>query len=1006
MGKEKTALKLKEIGEGLIGSNRKEYWRSLDQLAQTDEFKKWVEDEFPERSSLLNLDRRQFVKLMGASMLMASLAGCRRLPQEQIVSYAITPEGQVPGINNWYASMVTIGGYAFGTVVESRQGRPGKIEGHPAHPATLGKSSVWMQAALYDMYDPDRSQSVLHDNEVVAWEDFVRAKTAALGKSGVRVRILTGTTTSPTVNRLVNELVAKYPGAAWHQWDAFNEDNEHAGMQMAFGQPVQPVYNLRNADVIVSLDSDFLGRGPGQIRYANDFARGRYLANPNEASMNRLYVVHSEANITSANADNRLAVKPSRVEAIARALLSGGSAGLEGEEAKFVDAMVADLNAHTGRVAVFAGQHQPPAVHAIAAALNSRLGSVGQAVNYVPKITYGSTNQAESLQNLLAAINADSVDALFIFGTNPVLTAPRNWNVAEALAKVDFSVHHGLHHDETGQACKWHLPEAHALESWGDGRSFDGTVTLQQPLIAPLYQGRSSIEVLDLILGRGRNGRQLIGETALGANATEAKINEIVHNGFIEGTPQPVAVSLSPNLGNEPAASTGGELELLVLPDPNIGDGRYANNAWLQELPKPMSSLTWDNTIDLNPETAKELGLAFENMAELTVGGKTVKGIVNTVPGQAKGTVVVYAGYGRDTGGTIATGLSRSMPELAHPMNEAGIEMGFDAYPIYQVGAFGVPVEIRKVGGRGYLAAVQTHHSMEGRDIVRSGSLEEFKKNPGMLPEHPHHVDKEASLYNQTAIDNVGQHKWGMTIDLSLCIGCNACTIACQAENNIPTVGKEQVMRGREMHWIRVDRYNVGPADSPSETVFQPVPCMHCEKAPCEPVCPVAATVHSKEGLNQMVYNRCVGTRYCSNNCPYKVRRFNFLNYADKVDKPTLTLLNNPDVTVRGRGVMEKCTYCVQRINHARIDSKKSGEPIRDGQIQTACQQACPTNAIVFGDLADKDSQVSKQTRNPRNYLLLEELNTTPRTTYLARVANPNPALVEAAPAAHGEGAH
>lgn len=1000
-------LSLKDLSQGLLGAKRKEYWRSLDQLAQTDEFNKWIEDEFPERKSLLDVDRRQFVKLMGASMLMASLAGCRNLPQEKIVPYVKAPEGSVPGISEFYATSLTIGGYGFGALVESRSGRPGKVDGHPAHPATMGASDHLMQAALFDMYDPDRMQSVEENDLVSNWETFANAIRAKIAESnGSKVRFLTGTVTSPTLTRLIGDFLSKHPGAKWHSYDPFGEDNLIAGSKMAFGQALQPVYMLDKADVVLSLDGDFLMQGPGHIRYSRDFASKRVIEDT-DPTLNRLYAIHSEATITSAAADHRLAVKPSKVEQYARALLmllDGRSGeGVEGEAVKWLAAVAEDLKAHQGRCAVLAGDHQSPVVHAVAAAMNVKLGAVGQTVNYIERVTTSAENHHESLKELVDAMNAGQVDAVIMIGTNPVFTAPADLKFAEALAKVPVRVSHSTHKDETAMACNWRLPDAHALESWGDARAFDGTISIQQPLIAPLYAGRSSIELLSLLEDTKLNGRQLLMDTyraRLGSDA-ESAFNALVHDGIVPGAAMAVPVTLNEGFMAQAPASSGSDLELLIVPDANIGDGRFANNAWLQELPRPMTSVTWDNTVDMSPKTAEKLGIKSTEMGawvNVTVGGNTVKGMANVVPGTADDTIVIHAGYGREAGGLIATGKSLSLPEQAHPLKPNGDEVGFNVYPLLLAGgSVGVGCEVAKAGGKGRIASVQTHHSMEGRDIVRSGTLEEFKAKPDLEPVHAHKVP-DITLYNQTAKDSEGQNMWAMTIDLSLCTGCNACTIACQAENNIPSVGKEQVLRGREMHWLRVDRYNVGSPENPSETVFQPVACLHCEKAPCEPVCPVAATVHSKDGLNQMVYNRCVGTRYCSNNCPYKVRRFNFLNYADKVDKPSLTLLNNPEVTVRGRGVMEKCTYCVQRISHARITAKKEGRDIRDGEVKTACQVACPSQAIIFGDYAQADSAIAKSRKNPRNYILLKELNTTPRTTYLGRVRNPNPAVAALEP--------
>lgn len=980
----------------------KRYWRSLDELEGTEAYTKWLGDEFPDRSSIPNIDRRDMLKLMGAATVMASLAGCRSLPQEKIIPYVIQPEDTVPGVTEHYSTAFTLGGYAHGILAESRSGRPGKLEGHPNCSSTIGSSDVWIQGSLYDMYDPDRSQSVRKGKLISSWDEFRNEILGVLRSSeGNRIHILTENITSPSLKGQLKAFLNRYPGSQWHQWEPVNADNVYAGTQIAFGQAVRPVYSFENADVIVSLDDDLFSFGPGRIRYAHDIAAGR-IVEEGTTKMNRIYAVHCAATITSAYADHRLAVKPSQVEKVAKDLataVEGGSPG--GDHAKWIEAVAGDLRASGGRCVVTAGWHQPPAVHAIAHAFNSLLGAVGKTVSYHARLDDEPQSLMSSLDDLVATINADAVDVLFILGGNPVYNAPGSAQFAESLNKVKTIVHCGLFVDETAELANWHLPEAHFLESWGDAMSFDGTIRFQQPLVAPLYSGRSLAEVLEL-LGRGtRTGKQILRDTYagnLGAGlAADAAWDKMLHDGVGPKVSTLVGVAASTSVIQASNPQPAKDLELLILPDPTIYDGRFANNAWLQEIPKPMTSATWDNTVQLSPATARSLGIEFEDIVEIATPDATVRGPAMIVPGQADGTVVVHMGYGRRAGGKIMLATSPDLPKTNKMYGAPTV--GFDVFPLVGPTSFAASVQVTKVGGKWAIAQTQTHFSMEGRDIVRSGTFDELASNPS-LSHHESHGEPD-TLYNQTAIDKVGQQEWAMTIDLGLCTGCNACTIACQAENNIPTVGKEQVARGREMHWIRIDRYNLGAPESPDETVFQPVACLMCERAPCEPVCPVAATVHSKEGLNQMVYNRCVGTRYCSNNCPYKVRRFNFINYNDKVDKPSITLLNNPDVTVRGRGVMEKCTYCVQRINKARIlekrKNKATDEPnvkVPEGKIVTACQQACPTNAIVFGDQGMKDSKVAKMKANPRAYgLLAEEVNTAPRTSYLGRVRNANPAL-------------
>lgn len=980
------------------------FWRSLDQLANTEAYQRSVDDEFPDREGLLNLDRRQFVGLLGASTLMASLVGCRRLPQEKIIPYVKTPEGSVSGINQYYATSVSLGGFAHGILAESRSGRPGKLEGHPGHPSTLGSSDPFIQGSLYDMYDPDRSKSVYHNGQLSSWTEFAKAIAKALAEvESSHVVLLTEQTTSPTELAMIQKFISKHQGASWFQWDPVNKDNELEGLKAAFGQAVTPVYDYTKAKVILSLDDDFMTFGPGRVRYTRDFSAGR-IVDSKDPVMNRLYAIYSASSTTSAAADHGLGVKPSQVHELAAkiaAVVQGTAA--TGDHAEWINAVGADLKAAGAGALVTAGAHQPASVHAIAHGLNALLGAVNSTVKYLPRLGGGAESMSGSLNDLMVAIKAQAVDLLIILGGNPVYNAPGDSGFAEAVSSIKSVVHHGIWRDETGHAAGWHTPEAHYLECWGDGVAYDGTPTLQQPLIAPLYVGKSKIEFLDILCGGARSGLDIMKEEVYkGYETKPGAWDKFVHDGMRQVEVAPVAVNQLATAFSTTSQIKGGELEIVILPDPTVYDGRFANNAWMQELPKPMTSLTWDNAVQLSPKTAAKFGVIDQDIVEVAANNSRVQGPVKIVPGQADDTVVVHMGYGRTKGGTICTATSGTMP-VTNTMGGKGV--GFNAFPLLSMkGAIG-EATITKVGGQWILASVQTHHSMEGRDIVRSASLEDYKKDPSMHPHGVHH--HESSLYNYTEEFSEGQQRWAMTIDLSLCTGCNACTIACQAENNIPAVGKEQVQRGREMHWIRIDRYYVGEPEHPTETVFQPVACMHCEIAPCEPVCPVAATVHSREGLNQMVYNRCVGTRYCSNNCPYKVRRFNYINFNDKVDKPSITLLNNPDVTVRGRGVMEKCTFCVQRINKARIQGKKSGEgKVPTDGVVTACQQACPTNAIVFGDWADPKSAITKSKANPRNYDLLPEVNTKPRTSYLGRVRNINPALAGPAKESHEGEAH
>lgn len=1000
-------LDLDAIRNKLTGQQGKRYWRSLEQVAETEEFQLWLEDEFPNRRSLLEIDRRSFLKFMGASMALAGLAGCRGafMEQEKVVPYVKQPEELVVGKPLYYATAMPVHGYGIGVLVEQHEGRPTKVEGNPFHPESQGSSSAIVQASILQMYDPDRSQTIMSGTDISAWPEFDKVINKALADQkkvqGAGIRILTETVASPLVASQIEAFLKAYPAATWHAWDPVGRDNVRVGAKSAYGKVVNTTYDLSKAKVIVSLDSDFLVNMPGSLRYAREFANERRLE-ATGGKMNRLYQFESFPTITGANADHRWAMKASEIGSVAAYLASalgvGSAAGQPPMAANILDKVVADLQAHQGSCVVIPGDHQSAEVHHLCHAINEKLGNNGKTVQHGPRIDEGPEDQLASLGQLKDALNAKKVDLLLVFGGNPVYNAPADFKFDQALANAKLKVRHGLYFDETSEKCDWHLPQSHYLEEWGDVRAYDGTVSLMQPLIAPLFDSKSQAEVLGMFIGKPLAGYDLLKDTYKaslpGKNWDIALNNGIVAN----STPAAVAISVT---GAAPTVATPiAGTEVIIREDPHVHDGRYANSGWLQELPKPLSKVTWDNAIHISPAKAQQMGVQSEDHVELTVNGVKVDGGVWVMPGHPNDSITVLLGYGRTRGGTVAA------------------EAGFNAYPLrkstnlYYVGGG----ELKALGGTFALSTTQVHHSMEGRDIVRSGTLKDWVANPSLAPEDHESAPKE-NMYPDKVFDYDGP-QWGMTIDLNTCIGCNACVTACQAENNIAVVGKIQVKRGRELHWIRMDRYYVGDPDNPDEVVHQPLMCVHCEKAPCEPVCPVGATVHSHEGLNQMVYNRCVGTRYCSNNCPYKVRRFNYLNYADNqqqfmdaqwkeqalvpgkttTQKPhgiqLLKMLQNPDVTVRGRGIMEKCTYCVQRINDSRIEAKKQGRDIKDGEIVTACEQACPTKAIVFGNVADKDSRVSKMRADKRSYLLLDaELNTRPRTSYLGRVRNPNPEI-------------
>jgi molybdopterin-containing oxidoreductase family iron-sulfur binding subunit len=924
---------------------------------------------------------------MAASLALAGAAGCTPAPTlpEKIVPYVRKPEDLLPGKPLHFATAMPFAGYGTGLIVTSDQGRPIKIEGNPRHPASLGATDVFIEASILSLYDPDRSKSIMYRGAISTLDSFVSVASDNIDRfkanGGAGLRLLSGTITSPSEGAMIQQILRQYPNARWHQYEPVNNDNARQGEQMAFGRFADTIYHFDKADVVLSLDSDFLYWGPAHLRYTREFS-DRRVVSPGQQTMNRLYVFESVPTITGMKADHRIPLRPSEISRFAVALaasLSVAGVQAEGWKDPWFEPLVRDLQAHRGATIVIPGQSQPPHVHALAHAMNAQLGNVGQTVEYREPVELQAAVHSDSIRQLTQEMANGQVQMLVMWNVNPIYDAPAELKFADTLKKVPLSISHGLFYDETAAVVDWHVPAHHYLEAWGDLRSYDGTVSIVQPLIEPLYETRSTHEFLSVFAGTAiRSNYEMVRDywssQHVGSDF-EGFWTQALQEGIIpDARLTPATLNLTPRIpqGRIPATApnTTNELEVLFRPDPNLYDGRFANNAWLLELPQPITHLTWDNAVLIGPKTAEKLQAYQNDVVEVTLNGRKVTGAVFVIAGQSENTLCLNLGWGRQRAG------------------QNGSERGFAAYGL-RTSADGWNVQggqLRKVGQKYELVSTRDHHGIHDRHMVRHLTQADYASYPDMIKRETEVPAPDETLYDPYV--NI-DYAWGMSVDLSRCVGCNACVIACQAENNIPIVGKTECARGREMHWMRIDTYFEGNEDNP-EAFFQPMFCQHCENAPCEYVCPVEATSHSSEGLNEMTYNRCIGTRYCSNNCPYKVRRFNFFQYT-VWDVPSLQLLYNPDVTVRSRGVMEKCTYCVQRINRGRIDALKEDRKIRDGEVLTACQQACPANALVFGNLLDQNSGVFKHRSEQRNYAVLADLNTRPRTNYLATLKNPNP---------------
>ena len=994
---ENETMDLNALRRRLEGRDGRTYWSSLDEVARSPEFERWAAAEFPsawEESKASDVRRREFLKLMGASMGLAGLSSaCVRQPDEVIVPYVKQPEELVPGNPVFYASAFEQQGYGVGVLVETHMYRPTHVKGNADHPYSLGGLDVPTQASVLEVWDPDRSRAVEERGKTAGWAQFEDAVQQTMirlrARDGAGLRILSEPTSSTLFAAQIDALLEAHPRAKWHQYAPWSRWNMYAGAKKAWGRELEVTYELARADVVLAVDADFMGSMPGSIRHQHDFM-GRRSQVDRTDDWGRLYVAEAMPTTGGSAADHRIRLAPSRagalLAAVARELGMSVSAGDSGVPSDVIRQLAADLRRGADASVVIVGDGQPADVHALAHAINDELGSVGTVVRLTEPVLHRPVDPVASIKELVDDLEAGEVEMLVVLGGNPVFDAPADVGFLEAYQKAGVRIHVGHHFDETSVWSHWHVPHSHYLEMWSDVRAPDGTVSVVQPTMRPLHGSKSFHEVLNLMNddGHGSDYDRVRAhlKSMLDTDNFERAWRKALHDGVVEGTARtPVKPALQSEATAIPRVAGMDGIEVQFAPDPNLFDGRWANNGWLMELPRPVTKLTWDNAVFVSPATAQALGVEREQLVDVISGERRVRGPIWIVPGHADDVVTLHLGWGHERGGRIAK------------------DAGFDVYPLRtSKGMSMTAARIEPLKEQYPLACTQDHFRMEERALVREATLAEYAANPKFARAREAHMPK-LTLWEPYQYKG---YKWGMAINLSSCTGCNACVVACQSENNIAVVGKDEVLLGREMHWIRLDRYYEGDLDEP-RIVNQPVTCMMCENAPCETVCPVNATVHGPQGLNQMIYNRCVGTRYCSNNCPYKVRRFNFYLYTDWYTE-TLKAQRNPDVTPRSRGVMEKCTYCVQRINKARIESTVDGEErLGTDVVQTACQEACPSGAIVFGDLNDANSRIAKLADLDVTYTLLDELNTKPRTKYLARLTNPNPNLRPAAGAANDE---
>jgi MoCo/4Fe-4S cofactor protein with predicted Tat translocation signal len=943
-------------------SDGQRQWSGIEELSDDSAFQAWIDAEYPTAAEFAPTARREFLKLMGASFALAGLTGCEKSPFVAAIPYVYQPEEETPGLPRYYATAVTFDGYAQPVIATTYSGRPTKLDGNPDHPVTRGRSDIFMQAAVLQLYDPDRAQGPTRHGDPVTWDDvvsnIVELREGWASRQGEGLRLLIGPTTSPTLLRQIGALLQAFPKARAHIHEPAGMAARRSITAAVYGQALDLHYQLDRCDVVVSFDEDLLGPGANQVRHARGWSASRRRSGDRPGI--RLYAAESVPAATGAMASSRLIAEASRMSILAQALAAKlgvadtASPEVRPAERDWIERAGAACRGAPGRALIISGPFGDVATASWVARINDALKSAGQTLEFTP--TIADPPNAGTLADLVADMRAGSVDSLIIVDANPAYTTSGSLGFRDALRQVQTSMHLGQQRDETGELCEWQLPLTHALESWSDARAVDGTGTIIQPVIAPFYDVRTVHQVAAMLLGDiDPPDDGAVRETWRGTfgGDFDARWKQALHDGFVQGAAAVVTASAT-GAKQDAAETSGGALDIVFRPDPTIWDGQFANVGWLQELPKPLTTLTWGNIIALSPALANRIGASNGDHVEATIGERRVVGPAWIMPGQADNTVALYLGYGRKRAGRVGDGL------------------GYDAYDVQPADhPWLAKGSLRKINGSETLAVTQLHHRMEGFDFVREVSAD----HPALPKAAP-----QESFYPKW---DSASAAWGMVIDLDSCIGCNACVAACTAENNVPVVGKAQVEVGREMHWLRIARYYTGDVATP-RSFFQPVPCMHCEDAPCEMGCPVHATTHSPEGVNQMVYNRCIGTRTCSSYCPYKVRRFNFLDYRSPADSPEQAV-QNPEVTVRSRGVMEKCSYCAQRIEAAHAGADKENRPLRDGDVVTACQSACPAKAITFGNINDPNSEVSRLRRDGRHYALLEELGTRPRTTYLAR---------------------